>query len=220
MFSPVSAVLLLAAAASPAFGTLFITQPVASSKWSAGQQQTISWQDDGQAPSLAEFGDAVVSIYVGSEKSQTSLQTIVDNVNVASTSSIAFTPDASIGEDGAYYFIRIDSKNAKSPQNPAYPAQGFSAKFALTGMTGTFDATVKQQIGAAVGSSGSSAAATTSATGTASSAAGSKAATSSSHAPSSSTSAKAQENNGARAVSGSAVACLAGAAAVALSMLL
>lgn len=33
---------------------------------------------------------------------QTLVQSISDSVNVASTSSIVFTPDASVGENGAY----------------------------------------------------------------------------------------------------------------------
>jgi len=30
----------------------------------------INWQDDGAAPSLQQFGDAIVSIYVGNSQNQ------------------------------------------------------------------------------------------------------------------------------------------------------
>ncbi|KAI0649825.1 hypothetical protein C8Q79DRAFT_923304 [Trametes meyenii] len=210
-----AAAILLLAAVSPAFGTVFMTSPVGSTSWAAGQQVTISWKDDGQSPSLPEFGPSKVSVYVGSQTQQTLIQEIVPSVDVSTTSSIVFTPDGSKGENGAYYFIRIESLALKDKANPQFPAEAFSAKYTMTGMTGTFDATVKAQIGAAAGSSASSAPSGTTAAG--SSAAASKTASTSSHAASASTSAKA--NNGAISVSNSAVACFAGVAAVALSML-
>ncbi|KAI0672207.1 hypothetical protein C8Q78DRAFT_734514 [Trametes maxima] len=212
-----AAAVLLLAAVSPAFGTVFMTSPVGSTSWAAGQQVTISWKDDGQSPSLAEFGASKVSVYVGSQTQQTLIQEIVPSVDVATTSSIVFTPDGSKGENGAYYFIRIESLALKDKANPQFPAEAFSAKYTMTGMTGTFDATVKAQIGAAAGSGSSASSAPSGTTAAGSSAAASKTASTSSHAASASTSAKA--NNGAISVSNSAVACFAGVAAVALSML-
>ncbi|KAI0827283.1 hypothetical protein BC628DRAFT_1368658 [Trametes gibbosa] len=216
-----SAAILLLAAASPAFANLFITSPVASTTWTAGQQATISWQDDGKSPSLADLGSCKVSLYVGSQTQQTLVQQVVTDVNVGTTNSIVFTPDASVGENGPYYFIRVDSNVAKDATNPANPAQAFSAKFTMAGMTGTFDATVKAEIGAAAAgasdASSASAAPGTSASATASSTpASSKGASTSSHAPSSTASAKA--NNGAASLAGSAFACIAGVA-VAFTML-
>ncbi len=38
--------------------------------WAAGQNWTVSWLDDGNKPSLADFGDAEVAIYVGTETAQ------------------------------------------------------------------------------------------------------------------------------------------------------
>lgn len=144
MFSKTLA--LFALAASPALATVFVTSPVASTTFHGGQQATISWQDDGSAPSLQDFGDAKVSIYVGNAQQQTSLQLIVPSVNVATTSSIQFTPDPSIGPNSADYFIRIESLNFKDPKNPQFPALSFSAKFALDNMSGTFNSTVQAQI--------------------------------------------------------------------------
>ncbi|KAI0357677.1 hypothetical protein OH77DRAFT_1421762 [Trametes cingulata] len=216
-----SAAVLLLAVASPALGNLFITSPVGSTTWAAGQSQTISWKDDGASPSLAQLGPCKVSVYVGSQTQQTLIQEIVPSVDVSTTSSIVFTPDASKGENGAFYFIRVESLGLKDATNSQFPAEAFSSKYTMTGMTGTFSADVKAQIsGAASGAAPatSAAAAGTQAASTTSSPA-TKAATSSSHAASSTASAKGNAANGATSVSGSAVACFAGVAAIAFSML-
>jgi len=73
------------------------TSPIASTTFTGGQQAIISWQEDGKKPSLADFGPAKVSIYVGNAQQQTSLQTIVASVDVSTTGSIQFTPDSKIG---------------------------------------------------------------------------------------------------------------------------
>ncbi|KAL9709353.1 hypothetical protein Ac2012v2_007709 [Leucoagaricus gongylophorus] len=132
--------------ASPALATVFITQPTASSTFHGGQPAIISWQDDGSVPSLQDFGNAVVSIYVGNAQQQTSLQTVVDNVNVSSTGSIQFTPNGDIGPNSNDYFIRIESLAFKDPKNPQFPALSFSAKFAMDNMSGTFNSTIQAQI--------------------------------------------------------------------------
>ena len=72
MFAKASALLALAAAASPALATIYVTSPVASTSWTAGTQQTITWEDDGTSPSLSDFGTASVGVYVGSQISQVS----------------------------------------------------------------------------------------------------------------------------------------------------
>lgn len=48
------------------------TAPVDSTTWAANAQQTISWQDDGAAPSLKDFGVSKVSVYVGNQQQQVS----------------------------------------------------------------------------------------------------------------------------------------------------
>ncbi|KXN89758.1 hypothetical protein AN958_05298 [Leucoagaricus sp. SymC.cos] len=135
-----------ALAASPALATVFLTSPVASSTFHGNQQATISWQDDGSAPSLQDFGNAMVSIYVGNAQQQVQLQLIVPGVNVATTSSIQFTPDPSIGPNSNEYFVRIESLAAKDPKNPQFPAEAFSAKFTMDNMGGTFNSTVQALI--------------------------------------------------------------------------
>jgi hypothetical protein len=66
-----------------------------------------------------------------------------DPVNVATTAGIEFTVDPTVGESGRYYFIRFSSVSLKDGTNPYL---SFSAVFTLSGMTGTFNQTVKQQL--------------------------------------------------------------------------
>ncbi|KAH7912838.1 hypothetical protein BJ138DRAFT_721920 [Hygrophoropsis aurantiaca] len=134
------------ALASSAFANVYITSPVAGSIFTAGQQSTISWQDNGQAPTLAQFGLASFGIYVGNSIEQTLLQTISASVNVSSNSSLTFTPTATIGPDSDQYFIRVQSLSYMNPAEPQYPEEAFSARFNMTGMTGNFSATAQQEI--------------------------------------------------------------------------
>jgi len=143
MFSSAFVVLSLSASA---LANLYITQPVSSTTWTGGQQSTVSWQDDGQQPSLAQFGLAMVSIYAGNSQQQTLLQTITPSVDTSKTQTIVFTPDPTIGPSTDEYFIRFQSLNLKDSTNPQYPALAFSAKFSMASMTGTFNASVQAEI--------------------------------------------------------------------------
>ncbi|THG99479.1 hypothetical protein EW026_g2865 [Hermanssonia centrifuga] len=143
MFASVFA---LVAIVPSALAAISITAPVASTSWAAGQQQTLTWVDDGQSPSLANFSSSMVSIYAGNAIQQTQLQLIVPSVDVSTTGSISFTPDPSIGPNGNAYFIRFESLSLKDATNPQFPAEAFSAKFTLTGMTGTFNQTVQAEV--------------------------------------------------------------------------
>ncbi|KAF8128565.1 hypothetical protein EV363DRAFT_1339937 [Boletus edulis] len=143
MFTP--AIVSLAFAAS-ALANVFITTPVVSTTFNAGQQSTVSWQDSGSAPSLTQFGNASFAIYVGNAIQQTLLQTIATNVNVSATSSFTFTPDGTIGPNSSEYFIRVTSLSYMSPQTPQFPEEAFSAMFTLAGMTGTFNSTIQAEI--------------------------------------------------------------------------
>ncbi|KAF9559804.1 hypothetical protein CPC08DRAFT_708555 [Agrocybe pediades] len=132
--------------ASAAFATVFVTNPVESTTLAAGQAANINWQDDGVAPSLKDFGPAIISIYVGNARNQTRLQTIQENVDVSQVNSIVVTPDATIGPNSNEYFIRFESVSLKDAAQPQFPALAFSHKFSLSGMTGTFSDEVKAQI--------------------------------------------------------------------------
>lgn len=148
MFQRAAVVLALSASV---FATLFTTAPVASTTWQAGQAQTVSWQEstDGAAPNLAAFGPSVISVYVGNAQQQTDLQTIGTSVDVSKNGSISFTPDPKIGPNGDFYFIRYQSISLKDATQPQFPALAFSAKFTLSGMTGTFSPAIQAQISGA-----------------------------------------------------------------------
>ncbi|CAL1709684.1 unnamed protein product [Somion occarium] len=209
------------ALASSAQAVIYTTSPVASTSWVAGQEQTISWQDDNTSPNLEAFGPAKVTLGVGNAITQTQLQLIVDNVDVSTTKSIVFTPDPSVGEngDGAVYFIRFESLSLKDATQPQFPALGFSAN--LTGMTGTFNTTVKQQIlGASTAPLGpTSASASSTASNTASRSASSTASRSSG-APTSSASAQGAANGALSTAATSFVAVAGSVIALAVAMIL
>jgi len=141
-----STLAILAALAPTVLATVYITDPIASTSWQAGTQQTITWQDDGVAPSLAQFGPAKISIYVGNAQQQTMLQSISTSTDVSKVSSLSFTPDPTIGPNSGVYFIRVESLSLKDAKSPQYPALAFSAKFTLTGMTGKFTDAEQSQI--------------------------------------------------------------------------
>jgi len=148
MYRLVTVILALSASA---FATVFTTSPVASTTWQAGVSQTVAWQEstDGAKPTLEEFGPARISIYVGNAQQQTPLQTIGSSVDVSKNGSISFVPDPRIGPNGDFYFIRYESISLKDARAPQFPALAFSARFTLSGMTGTFSPAVSSQIAGA-----------------------------------------------------------------------
>lgn len=141
--TPIAVMLALSASA---FGKIYTTAPVASTTWTGGQEAVVSWQDDNTTPSLADYGACTISIYVGNAQQQTQLQLIQDSVNVATTSTVKFTPKADLGASGNYYFIRFQSLALKDPAQPQYPALAFSSKFSIEGLSGSFNASVQAQI--------------------------------------------------------------------------
>jgi len=209
------------ALSASAFANVFVTNPTASTTFTGGKSATVSWQDDGKQPTLQAFGPAVVSIYAGNSQQQTLLQTISPSVDVSTTQSVVFTPDATIGPNGNEYFIRFQSISLKDATQTQYPALAFSAKFTMAGMTGTFNATVQSQIdgqstapiGGTAAPSSSSAAASTSVMSSSSKASSSGSASASA----AKTAAGASSTNGAEKLAGATVLTVAGAAAVVLS---
>jgi len=134
---------------SNVLATVFMTSPTASTTCTGGQQCTISWNDDGKPPTLVQFGLASIGIFVGSVSSQTEIQHIQDGVNVATTAAVQFTVNPSIGPNSNVYFIRFTSAAFKDPNNAAFPAESFTAKFTLNGMSGQFNSTIQDQINGA-----------------------------------------------------------------------
>lgn len=137
---------LLASLTASAFATVFITSPTANSNFEGGKKTTISWQDSPDKPSLAQWGPSKVSIYTGNVNQQTMLQEISPNVDVSKINTIEFTPDASIGPNGKFYFVRIESLALKDSKDPKLPALAFSATFPMSNMSGKFSAAVQAQV--------------------------------------------------------------------------
>jgi len=148
-------VLSLAALAPLAHATVFMTSPTASTNIPAGKAFPINWQDDSKAPNLTAFGPATVGLFVGSQSVQTQLQAI-GNVDVSKVSTISWTPDPSVGPNYDSYFIRITSVDLKDPNQTQFNAEAFSAKFSLSGMTGTFNSTIQAVISGAAASGAAS----------------------------------------------------------------
>jgi uncharacterized transporter YbjL len=138
-----SKALLISSLISVTFATVFVTNPVASTTLTGGQPATITWEDDGNPPTLAEFGSSMISIYSGNAQQQTSLKLLNNSLDVSSTSSLTFTVDPTIGPNSGHYFIRFQSNNGKNGSNPDL---AFSAQFTLTNMTGTFSPLVQSEI--------------------------------------------------------------------------
>lgn len=137
MFSSLAAVTVLAALAPQALATLYITSPVASTVCKAGTNCPVAWNDDGTAPPLATIGACTVGLYVGSQFTQIQLQPLGD-VSVAAQASATFIPNPEVGGNSDLYFLRFTSTTY---QVNGVPWEGFSAKFTIQGMTGTFNAT-------------------------------------------------------------------------------
>lgn len=78
-----------------------MTSPVQGTVCSGNAACNVTWQDSGSAPSLSDFGNAVIGLFVGSQDEQSEMQRIVDSVDVASTATVSFTVDPSIGEDSS-----------------------------------------------------------------------------------------------------------------------
>ncbi|KAF7297125.1 hypothetical protein MIND_00945400 [Mycena indigotica] len=144
MFSVSSAVVALALA-KVSFAALSFTAPTATIGFTGGQDATITWVDDNTQPPLSAYGPMKASIYAGNSQQQTSLQTIAESIDVT-TLSLKFKPDASIGPNSNQYFIRFEALTTKDPNNAAIPLLAFSHQFALSSMTGVFNAAVQAQI--------------------------------------------------------------------------
>ena len=223
-----AAISTLALLASPAFATLYTTNPVASSALVAGESVEVTWMDDGAAPQLETIGVCSVDLCIGSWTKQECIQNLAESVDVSKATSLSATIDPTVGENGLYYFIRFQSADYTAN---GVPYQQFSARFRIDAMTGNFteaemalataptEAPTKSGSAAASGASGAatasvtapisgSAAAGASTTSAAPSSASSKAAASSSAAPSASAS-----TSGARALAAPAGLVLAGVAA-------
>ncbi|EST07795.1 Ser-Thr-rich glycosyl-phosphatidyl-inositol-anchored membrane family [Kalmanozyma brasiliensis GHG001] len=138
---------LLLAAADAAVSTIVVTRPVASTSGRGGSNLRVEWNDDGKAPTRRDWGRVNIYLAVGTRDVQYKLQTLASNISY-NTDEASYPINASVGPSGGYYFLRFEGTNTTTN---VVPAMAFSARFTLTGMTGTFNSTVAQ---AASGSAG------------------------------------------------------------------
>ncbi|KDQ09557.1 hypothetical protein BOTBODRAFT_36964 [Botryobasidium botryosum FD-172 SS1] len=146
-FSTLAAFALAAAASAPqVLAGIFITNPIGTSSCAANTPCNLAWKDDGIAPNLTAVGPCRIYVGIGGTTTQLKLQDITGStapagIDVSKNSNLTFTIDPTIGANSNAYFIRMESIALKDATNPANPYLAFSAKFAVTGMTGTFNAT-------------------------------------------------------------------------------
>jgi hypothetical protein len=134
--------------APQALAGVFMTSPTATTSCQAGVPCTIAWNDDGAPPTLAQVGLTDIGLWIGNAQQQTEL-TSIQVLDVSTVAQITFLPLATAGENSSLYFIRFTSKGLTVPQagvTAPVSYEAFSAKFTLTGMTGTFSADVKSQL--------------------------------------------------------------------------
>ncbi|GAA6008489.1 uncharacterized protein JCM10292_006942 [Rhodotorula paludigena] len=136
-----SSAAVLALSLPAALAKPFIYKPVAASHYAAGDSFTISWRDDGNAPSWTEFGRTSIGLYSGSSQVQYRLAQVGLIEDASQTSEVRITIDPVWGPDSDEYFIRLDSEAATDTSGA--PLQSFSARFALSGMTGAFPPVVE-----------------------------------------------------------------------------
>jgi uncharacterized membrane protein len=142
-------------AASPALAELAVTAPIGTTTCVGGQVCAVTWDDNRSGVSLAQQGNCTIALYIGNAQQQTFLQPIAypNSINVSQVASVQFTVDPTVGANNNEYFIRFSSTTLTNPTSPTNPYLSFSAKFTLSGMTGTFNSTVQQQL-AGISSSG------------------------------------------------------------------
>ncbi|KAI0032079.1 hypothetical protein K488DRAFT_22092, partial [Vararia minispora EC-137] len=113
-----------------------VVNPVSGGSCAAGQLCTVQWVDNGVAPTLTSIGVCTIGLYHGTQQLVQSL----DPVNVASTVSLTFTPQANAGPNSGNYYVAFTSTSYKV--NGTFAYVGFSPDFFLTGMTGSFNSPV------------------------------------------------------------------------------
>jgi len=157
MISSILKASFVAAFVPQALAKLYITSPVAGTICQAGKPCNVTWNDDGTQPTLGQIGPCDVGLYIGSQTTQIKLQDL-GSIDVSKQSTSSFNADPTVGGDSPLYFLRFTSLSLQDGTSN-YNYESFSAKFELTGMTGTFNSTEQSLMTAptsAIGSSTSS----------------------------------------------------------------
>lgn len=138
----------------PALSVPAMTSPVASTVGHGGKTLSVKWADNGKTPKLNKWEGVNIFLATGDVNTQYKLQELAANVSTSKKSG-SYVVDASVGPDGGYYFIRMESVYVN--KTTGYPYMAFSSKFTLQSMTGKFNSTV-----AAAASSGAASSTATS----------------------------------------------------------
>lgn len=147
------------ALATPALATIYTTSPVGSTQAYGGQALTITWDDNGESPTLPEIGPCSIDLCIGSDNDQRCVQNLGERVDVSKATTLTATINPNAGENGKYYFIRyrslnlVDPNSAPNGQEATWPYQQYSARFFLNSMTGNFDEQTKAIATASTGDS-------------------------------------------------------------------
>jgi hypothetical protein len=137
------------------YSVLKVTDPLSNSNLTAGDIQTVTWEDNGASPSLLQFGASrielvtVVDLEDPLDTLPGTVQVIAENLDVSTVGSITFRPNPNVGWNGKNLYvgynsliatfntriaptsiIAFQSLSLKNPKNLSQPALGFSALFA------------------------------------------------------------------------------------------
>jgi len=155
------ALALVLAAIQPAVSVPALTAPVSSTKGHGGKLLSVKWKDNGNSPKISTWKGVNIFLATGSTNVQYKLQQLASNISTHKTHG-KYAVDKSVGPNGGFYFIRMESVTTNSA---GIPDMAFSAKFTLDDMTGKFNSTVMSQAssGTLGGSSSSSSSSGTSA---------------------------------------------------------
>ncbi|KAF8513557.1 hypothetical protein BU17DRAFT_68732 [Hysterangium stoloniferum] len=148
MHSTFISLTLLATLTGQALAGVFITSPTATSTGTGGQSFSVVWQEDTKPPTLADIGPCDIGIWAGNVQQQTELQQLGASIDVSKQTTLSVAINATLGPNFNGYFVRVTSLALKDTAT-GFPYEAFSAKFALSGMSGTFDPTVQAQINGA-----------------------------------------------------------------------
>ncbi|CAD6916359.1 unnamed protein product [Tilletia controversa] len=128
----------LALTAQSALANIVVHSPVAATKAKGGEALDVNWVDDGKVPTTKQYGDINVFLCTGSSQVQYRLQELKGGVKNTKTSG-SWKIDPTAGPNSDKYFIRFEGTNVAA--NGSAPL-AFSARFTLSGMTGTWNSTI------------------------------------------------------------------------------
>ncbi|KAE8224731.1 hypothetical protein CF319_g2433 [Tilletia indica] len=129
---------LIALTAQPALANIEVHSPVAATKAKGGEKLDVEWVDDGKTPTLKNYGDVNIFLCTGSSTVQYKLQELKAGVKNTRTSG-SWEIDPKAGPNSDKYFLRFEGTNLGAA---GVPPMAFSARFTLSGMTGTWNSTI------------------------------------------------------------------------------